>query len=64
MRADSDRPIAGRVGHIFARKPRRPLRKPWSTSPVFEAVGCGRLGISRNRPGRQTGIADLRVRVT
>jgi hypothetical protein len=39
MGADSDRLIAGGVGHIFGRKPRRPSRKPWSTSPVSEAAG-------------------------
>jgi len=66
MRADSDRLIAGGVGHIFARKPRRPSRKPWSTLPVSEAAGLAAAirPYLANRPGRQTGIADLRVRVT
>ena len=49
MRADSDRLIAGGVGHIFARKPRRPSRKP-----VSEAAGLA----AAIRPYLATGQAD------
>src|SRR5438477_524509 len=42
MRANSDRLIAGGVGHIFARKSGRPSRKPWSKLASFRGGGVGR----------------------
>jgi hypothetical protein len=39
MRADNDPLVAGGTGRIFARKPSRPSRRPWSILAVSEAAG-------------------------